>query len=492
MNKSISKNIFFKLLLNIFNLIIPILIGPYALRALGPENMGIVNFSQTIYGYFYIFAGFGVYQYGLREVSRVRDNKEKLSSVFTNLFIFTLITNIITVIVYFIFIHNSYYGSQTYVACMIMTFNLIANVFYIEWINEAMENFGFITIKTIIVRIIYVVLLLSTVKSTNNLKEYMVVLVLYTLLNNLLSFIYIKKRVRFNFSNIKLKKHIKPMFLVVILSNANVLYTQLDRLMLGEFVSTVSVAYYATAQNISTMINTLLLSVITVTIPRLSNYVASDSNEEYLTLLDKISRVYFLFLFPASIGMFLLSREIIILYGGSEYISSVPIMMVFSLYIISLGYDTILSNQVMYTRRKEKQQVQIIFIGGIINLLLNGLLVFLGKYNGTTSILTTLFANVCVIVMENIYVRKILKINFNIFSGDKLKYMCISLLFIPTTLIIRRFIGNVFEAQELNAIFISVIIIIVNATIYFLVLFIMKDDNIMELKGKMLSELKGA
>ena len=373
-----------------------------------------------------------------------------------------------------------------------MTFNLIANVFYIEWINEAMENFGFITIKTIIVRIIYVVLLLSTVKSTNNLKEYMVVLVLYTLLNNLLSFIYIKKRVRFNFSNIKLKKHIKPMFLVVILSNANVLYTQLDRLMLGEFVSTVSVAYYATAQNISTMINTLLLSVITVTIPRLSNYVASDSNEEYLTLLDKISRVYFLFLFPASIGMFLLSREIIILYGGSEYISSVPIMMVFSLYIISLGYDTILSNQVMYTRRKEKQQVQIIFIGGIINLLLNGLLVFLGEYNGTTSILTTLFANVCVIVMENIYVRKILKINFNIFSGDKLKYMCISLLFIPTTLIIRRFIGNVFEAQELNAIFISVIIIIVNATIYFLVLFIMKDDNIMELKGKMLSELKGA
>ena len=135
-----------------------------------------------------------------------------------------------------------------------MTFNLIANVFYIEWINEAMENFGFITIKTIIVRIIYVVLLLSTVKSTNNLKEYMVVLVLYTLLNNLLSFIYIKKRVRFNFSNIKLKKHIKPMFLVVILSNANVLYTQLDRLMLGEFVSTVSVAYYATAQNISIII----------------------------------------------------------------------------------------------------------------------------------------------------------------------------------------------------------------------------------------------
>lgn len=490
MNKSISKNIFFKLLLNIFNLIIPILIGPYALRVLGPENMGTVNFSQTIYGYFYIFAGFGVYQYGLREVSRVRDNKEKLSSVFTNLFIFTLITNIITVAIYVIFIHNSYYGSQTYVACMIMTFNLVANVFYIEWLNEALENFGFITIKTIVVRIIYVILLLTTVRSSDNLKEYMIVLVLYTLLNNLLSFIYIKRRIKFNFSNIKLKRHIKPMFLVVILSNANVLYTQLDRLMLGQFVSTVSVAYYATAQNISTMINTLLLTVITVTIPRLSNYVANDSDEEYLTLLDKISKLYFLFLFPASIGMFLLSKEIILLYGGSEYMASVPIMMVFSLYIISLGYDTILSNQVMYTRRKEKQQVKIIFIGGLINLLLNILLVVFGKYDGTTAVATTLFANICVIVMENIYVRKVLKVKFNIFSMDKLKYMFVSLLFIPVTFIIRQFTGNIFESQELNAIVISLITVAVNGLIYFLVLFIIKDENLMEVKNKMLNKIK--
>ena len=490
MNKSISKNIFFKLLLNIFNLIIPILIGPYALRVLGPENMGTVNFSQTIYGYFYIFAGFGVYQYGLREVSRVRDNKEKLSSVFTNLFIFTLITNIITVAIYVIFIHNSYYGSQTYIACMIMTFNLVANVFYIEWLNEALENFGFITIKTIVVRIIYVILLLTTVRSSDNLKEYMIVLVLYTLLNNLLSFIYIKRRIKFNFSNIKLKKHIKPMFLVVILSNANVLYTQLDRLMLGQFVSTVSVAYYATAQNISTMINTLLLTVITVTIPRLSNYVANDSNEEYLTLLDKISKLYFLFLFPASIGMFLLSKEIILLYGGSEYMASVPIMMVFSLYIISLGYDTILSNQVMYTRRKEKQQVKIIFIGGLINLLLNILLVVFRKYNGTTAVATTLFANICVIVMENIYVRKVLRVKFNIFSMDKLKYMFVSLLFIPVTFIIRQFTGNIFESQELNAIVISLITVAVNGLIYFLVLFIIKDENLKEVKNKMLNKIK--
>ena len=273
MDKSISRNIIFKFLLNIFNLVIPILIGPYALRKLGPEIMGTVNFSQTIFGYFFIFAGFGVYQYGLREVSRVRNDKEKLSSVFTSLFVFTIITNILTTVVYLVFINNKYYGTETYIACLILTFNLLSNVFYIEWMNEALENFGFITIKTIVVRIIYVVLLFATVKSSDNFKEYMMLLVLYTFLNNIISFIFIKRKIKFDFSKIKLSKHIKPMFLVVILSNANVLYTQLDRLMLGEFVSIVSVGYYTTAQNISNIINSLLLTVITV------------SNKELIILL---------------------------------------------------------------------------------------------------------------------------------------------------------------------------------------------------------------
>ena len=170
--------------------------------------------------------------------------------------------------------------------------------------------------------------------------------------------------------------------------------------------------------------------------------------------------------------------------------ASVPIMMVFSLYIISLGYDTILSNQVMYTRRKEKQQVKIIFIGGLINLLLNILLVVFRKYNGTTAVATTLFANICVIVMENIYVRKVLRVKFNIFSMDKLKYMFVSLLFIPVTFIIRQFTGNIFESQELNAIVISLITVSVNGLLYFLVLFIIKDENLKEVKNKMLNKIK--
>ena len=114
----------------------------------------------------------------------------------------------------------------------------------------------------------------------------------------------------------------------------------------------------------------------------------------------------------------------------------------------------------------------------------------LGKFNGTTAVATTLFANICVIIMENIYVKKVLKVNFNIFSIDKLKYMFISLIFIPFTIIIRQFTGNLFESQELNAIVVSIITITINGLIYLLILFIIKDENIIEVKNKILNKIK--
>ena len=456
MSKSISKNIIFKFLLNIFNVVVPIIIGPYVLRVLGPDLMGTINFSQTIYGYFFIFAGFGVYQYGLREISRVRDDKKKLSQVYTSLFTLTFITNILTTIGYVLFVQFNYSGTEIYVACMILTFNLLANIFYTEWVNEGLENYDFITIKTIIIRIVYVVFLFILVRSANDLKEYMILLVLSTFLNNIVSFIYIRKRIPFDFSDLKLLRHIKPMFLVVILSNANVLYTQLDRYFIGEYINMDSVAYYTTAQNISNIINTLLLTVIYATIPRMSNYIANENHDEYKGLLDKISKMYFIVLFPAAIGMLVLAKEVILIYGGSKYLDAIPMLKVFAIYIITLGFETILSNQVMYIRGKEKEQVKITFIGGAVNLV--------------------------VIILEYLYIKFVMDLDFNIFSLDKMKYLAISLLFIPITYFIGKFISGV--------ILFTLAVMIINSLVYFLILLVIKDDCLLEIINKFTKKLK--
>src|SRR5688572_19161882 len=104
MSKSISKNAVFKAVLNISNIILPIIVMPFVLDAIQPNLNGYITIGENYTAIFMIFASFGIYQYGLREVSRVRDDKNKLRQTITSLFVITTITTTIISISYALFL----------------------------------------------------------------------------------------------------------------------------------------------------------------------------------------------------------------------------------------------------------------------------------------------------------------------------------------------------------------------------------------------------
>ena len=68
--KSLARNGIYKALLNIFNLVVPLLVGPYVTGLLNEELYGIYNRVYTEYSIFLALASFGIYNYGVREISR--------------------------------------------------------------------------------------------------------------------------------------------------------------------------------------------------------------------------------------------------------------------------------------------------------------------------------------------------------------------------------------------------------------------------------------
>jgi O-antigen/teichoic acid export membrane protein len=476
MNKSLFKNMIYKVLLNMFNLILPILVGPYVNRTLGANSIGKVQFVESIYSYFFIFACFGVYQYGLREMSRIKDDKKKVSQLFTSLFTISLVTGIATLGCFLAVSYFGYGNNNIYPILLIFSFNFIFNIFYVEWVNEAFENYDFITIKTIIVRTIYVILIFVLVNQADDYFEYAILLVFATFLNNFISFIYIKRKVKFDFKNISIAQHIKPLFLVVIFSNANVLYTLLDRYMLGQYVNAKSVSFYVIPQQIMGIINTLMLSVIQVTIPRLSYMLGSNDEKAYISLLNNISKVYFAFLFPAAVGLYLLSDVGVFLYGGKEFIDAAPVLSIFAFYMILLGVDNILANQIIYVKKKEHILVRLIFLCGFINLLFNIGLIHFDLFTPRNAIITTSVANTILLLLEYGYIRRYLKVPYQLFELNKLKYLFYSLIFFPITYGIRVYLSGpipLFSA-----------IVVINALAYFCILFITKDEVLMMFIGK--------
>ena len=97
---NITKNAILKVILNIFNVIIPIITGPYLARTLNVELYGVYNKSLALVGFLLPFAGFGIYNYGIREISKVKNDKKKLSSLFTILFSVGCISSLVVLIFY--------------------------------------------------------------------------------------------------------------------------------------------------------------------------------------------------------------------------------------------------------------------------------------------------------------------------------------------------------------------------------------------------------
>ncbi|OPJ66050.1 oligosaccharide flippase family protein [Clostridium chromiireducens] len=483
MAKSISKNAIFKAMLNLFNIILPILVIPLVTRSVGKELYGYMGYGDSLTAYFLIFASFGIYQYGLREVSKVRDNKVKLRQTFTSLFIFTSITNIVASAAYMAFV-AIYYKNEPYLyTCIIMGFNLVFNLFYVEWVNEALENYDFIAIKTMVVRIVYSALILLFVRDQEDYLFYLYLVIGFNFINNIISFVYVKKKLSFDFSNLEFLRHIRPMLYVVILSNTGVLYTQLDKIMLKDSIGgTTAVGYYYMAQRIMTIINTLLLTVIQVTMPRLSNYLGNESKGEYLILLKRVIKIYFLFLFPASVGLLCLSKEAIYIFGGAEFLAAVPVMIVFSIYMLSIGVEGVIANQMIYLHGKEKDDAILVLIGGVINLIFNMILFYTGTFDMVTAITTTLIANLIVIGLEYRLVKKVIKLDIHLFAFENMKYFYYSLVFIPITLGIKYVISNIMIACLLE--------VTACGIVYLGILILTKDQVFFELADKIFIKLK--
>lgn len=479
MNNSIIKNIIFKFSLEILRIIIPIISVPYIYRIFKPEIMGKIEFSLSIVGYFFIFAGFGVYTYGLREISRIRNNKEQRNKLFTDLFLISTVSSIVVTLLYFGYVYFKF-NSDLMLKNMLLinSINLISYIFYIEWINEAFENYKFISQKTMIIKIINLVCIFLFIKVSGDFYKYLFLINIFIFFNNFASFIYIRRYIDFSFKNIEIKKYLFPLFLMILISNLNVLYTQLDRITLGFYGEKIEeVAYYGVAQKVMSIMMVIIMSIVRVMMPRLSFYLGEGNKSEYENLLNKTFPYIYLLVFPISIGTIILSSEIALFFGGIEYLVAKFAIIVFGIRLIVVTVESILANQVIFLNQKERVILYLYGLGGIINFLLK---LYLIKYNILTSgtaILTTMISEIVLIILEYKYIKKYLHYDLKVFKLGNLKYLIFSLLFF----IIKYLLRDLNYNNLIN----SLIVFICCSSVYFIILFITKDKCLNEILEKL-------
>ena len=75
---------------------------------------------------------------------------------------------------------------------LVMGVQLIAQIFSIEWVNEALENYSFLFYKTAFIRVLMLVSIFLFVKNEHDIVIYTLIMSLSTLINYLISYFGLK------------------------------------------------------------------------------------------------------------------------------------------------------------------------------------------------------------------------------------------------------------------------------------------------------------
>ncbi|MEG0895494.1 MAG: polysaccharide biosynthesis C-terminal domain-containing protein, partial [Oscillospiraceae bacterium] len=175
--------------------------------------------------------------------------------------------------------------------------------------------------------------------------------------------------------------------------------------------------------------------------------------------------------FPSCVGLFALSYEVTMLYGTAKYISAYPVMQVFAIRFMISCLKIIYTDQIMFVYKKEKEISKLLITGGIINLAFKVFLIITKSLSPITAIFTTMISEIVVLVMLHLYTKKVLKVKFSILQFKNIKYLYISLTFIPIVYVIKYF-----NLGILLTCFISVTI----CALYYLVFLIATKDDILK------------
>ena len=409
---SLKKNFFYSSILTIANYIFPLITFPYVSRILGVSNIGKCNFVDSIVSYFVLFATMGLAVIGVREIakSKALGGEETLSKTFSSLFVLNILFTIVSLIIFFLVIFFDSdlknYNNLLYIGGAKILFTL----FLIEWFYKGIENFRYITVRSILIKVIYILLIFLLVKKPDDYEMYYLLTVCMVLVNGIFNIIYSRNFIRISFLDLKLKKYLAPVLKAGVYALLTSMYTTFNVVYLG-FVSTeAEVGYYTTAIKLYTIILAVFTAFTGVIMPRVSVLIEEKKMNHIISILDKSFNVLFLFCFPIIAITLVLTPQIIFLIAGLGYEHAIVPMRIIMPLVLVVGIAQIYVIQILMPFKHDNYVLYNAISGAVVGLILN--IVLVKNFASVGSAIVILVSELTVLFCAVYFSRGILKLSF--------------------------------------------------------------------------------
>ena len=355
-----------------------------------------------------MFASLGIPTYGIRTCAKVRDNKEKLSKTVQELMIINGVSMLLSFTVFLIMLAVVPEFSQERTLLLINSISMVLNVIGVTWFYNAIEQYAYITTCSIVFKVISILMMFLWVKNPEDYIKYGAITVFAGSASYLLNFWNLRKYISFKKTEpYDFMQHMKPIMIFFATTAAISVYTNLDIVMIRFMKGNAEVGYYTAAIKVKTLLVSLITSLGTVLLPRLSYYIEKGEKEEFHRMVVKAFNFVMLVGLSVTMYFIFMARESILLLAGDQFAASILPMQIISMPAVWLiGRYFLMQIQILTPLGYESKVVYSIVYGAALDFVLN--LVLIGKYGAAGAAFATLMAELVVFVVQCVCLREML------------------------------------------------------------------------------------
>lgn len=367
----IRQNFGYNLILAICNYLCPIIVFPYVSHVLGVRNVGICGFVDSIIEYFIIFSMLGISGYGVREIARCRENVQQRNAVFTNLFIINTLLTVVAVSV--LLIATSVLPQlEPYRPFLLLGIvKIVFNLFLIEWFFQGLEQFKYITMRSVLVRVAYVVAVLVLVRDADDIFVYYLLTTLVVAFNAIVNWNYSRRYRRWNFKELRPLLYLLPVLSFGYNKLLTSMYTTFNTLFLRYETNDVEVGYFTTAMKLYYTLMAIFSAFTITMIPKVSAMFAAGEKEKLQHISNNTFIMLFTFTLPVIYFSLFFTPEIIHLVAGAGYDGAVVPFRIVVFLLLIIGMEQVVIQQFLMASTFNRSIIVVSTVGAVVGICLN-------------------------------------------------------------------------------------------------------------------------
>ena len=288
---------------------------------------------------------------------------------------------------------------------IIISFTILLNAIGMEWLYKALEQYTYITIRSVLFKFIALIAMFLLIHNQNDYVVYGAISIFAASASNILNFINVRKYIELKWmGNYSIKRHLKPIITFFAIACAGTIYTSLDNVMLGFMTTDADVGYYNAAVKIKTILVSIVTSLGAVLLPRASYYVENGMLDDFKKITCKALNFVFLIASPLVVYFIIFAKESVFFLSGDSYAGAIIPMQIIMPTVLFIGITNLLGIQILVPLGKEKMLLYSAIVGAIVDFIINAICI--PQFASAGAAIGTVVAEFSVLVVQYMCLRK--------------------------------------------------------------------------------------